>query len=141
MSEEIRANIKRHFDQMNRGNIDEMDELLVPDVLRHMPPFPDTKGVEMSKQFGRDVQTSYPDRHQTIDEIIEEGNISAVRYTFQGKNTGPSQYIPTPTNKQVTYTACWIAHWQEGKIVEDWLYMDMLGLMQQLGLIDLPIPS
>ena len=139
MSDEIRAHIKRHFDEMNRGNIDEMDELLAPDVLRHMPPLPDIRGVEMSKQLGRDLQTSYPDRHQIIDEIIVEGDVSAVRWTFRGTNTGPSQYIPTPTNKQVTYKACWIAHWKDGKIVEDWLFQDMLGMMQQLDLI--PTPS
>ena len=138
MSEQIRAIITRHFGEMNKGNVDELDELLSPDVVRHMPPYPDIKGLEASKQSVRDGHASLPDHQQVIDEIIVEGGKSVVRGTFWGTNTGPNPLIPTPTGKQVTYTMCWIAHWEGGKIVEDWVYADLLGMMQQLGVIPTP---
>jgi len=138
MSEEIGAIIRKRMQEMNKGNVDELDELLAPDVVRHQPQSPDIRGLEATKQLVRDLQTAFPDRHQVIDEIIVEGDTSVVRMTFQGTNTGAHPTIPAPTGKQVTLTMCWIGHWEGGKIVEDWMYMDMLGMMQQLGVTPTP---
>ena len=135
MSEEIRAKIRKHMEEMNKGNIDAMDDLLAPDVVRHQPQSPDIKGLEASKQVVRDLDAAFPDRHEVIDEIIVEGDTSVVRLTFQGTHTGPHPLMPPPTGKQVTFTMCMISHWEGGKVIEDWLYLDMLGMMQQLGAI------
>jgi predicted ester cyclase len=136
MSKEIRTTIRKHMAEMNKGNVDELKELLSPDIVRHTPPLPDIKGREAAIQSIRDLQTAYPDRHQVIEEIIIEGDTSAVRYTFRGTNTGPLLPLsPTPTGKQVMLQACWVARWKEDRIVEDWVWMDMLGMILQLGMM------
>ncbi len=40
-----------------------------------------------------------------------------------------------PTGKQVTLTGCTVSHLEEGKVVEQWVYADDLGLLQQLGVV------
>jgi len=135
MSEQIKAIIEKHIREMNKGNIDELDELLTIDTLRHAPPFPDFKGIEESKQTVTNLWAPFPDHHQVIDEIIIQGGKSVVRYTFRGTNMAPHPLVPTPTGKEVVYTVCWVAHWAGGKVIEDWVYMDSLGMLQQLGVI------
>ena len=53
----------------------------------------------------------------------------------QGTHTGVSLIIPSipPTGKQVKITGCYILHLANGKVVEEWIFEDMLGLQQQLG--------
>ena len=54
----------------------------------------------------------------------------AVRATHQGEFMG----VPA-TGKQVTFTGISIMRCANGKNVEAWNQMDLLGLMQQLGAI------
>jgi predicted ester cyclase len=43
-----------------------------------------------------------------------------------------------PTGKQVTATGILIYRITGGKIVEEWLQYDVMGLMQQLGAVPTP---
>jgi predicted ester cyclase len=40
-----------------------------------------------------------------------------------------------PTNRELTWTAITIDRISEGKLVESWANWDMMGMMQQLGVI------
>jgi predicted ester cyclase len=51
--------------------------------------------------------------------------------------SGAFQGIP-PTGKEATLTSTDIYRIVDGKIVEQWTEADMLGLMQQLGVIPAP---
>ena len=59
------------------------------------------------------------------------------RLVFRGTHKGDFQGIP-PTSKQVTVTAITIERVVGGKIVEHWIEMDALGMMQQLGVVPSP---
>jgi predicted ester cyclase len=61
----------------------------------------------------------------------------ATRFTLRGTHQGPFFGIP-PTGKQVHVTGITIHRIVNGKIVEQRVEMDMLGLMQQLGVIPAP---
>ena len=133
--EERKAYARRVVDEAyNKGNLDVLDEHHVADYVYHIPPNPDIEGLEAYKQFITDLRNGYPDLQLTIDEIIVEGDIVAIRWTLQGTHTGqsPTLGIP-PTGKKVTFTGCAVTHWVDDKIVEEWNYADHLGLMQQLG--------
>jgi predicted ester cyclase len=58
----------------------------------------------------------------------------AVRQTWHGTHTGNFQGIP-PTGKQVTFTSLEVYRITGGKLAEEWVELDMLGLLQQLGVI------
>ena len=43
-----------------------------------------------------------------------------------------------PTNKELSWTGITIDRISEGRIVESWANWDMMGMMQQLGVVHAP---
>lgn len=145
MSEELKAKIQRIIDEAwNKGNIDALDELYAANFVGHSasPSFPDIEGLKAQKEFVQDTRNTYPDFHITIDEITIEGDTVASRWTWQGTHKGQSARLPVPpTGKQVTVSGCNVGHMQGGKLVEDWNFADLFGMMQQLGVVPEMTPS
>jgi predicted ester cyclase len=134
-TEEQKAKVRRAVDEaFNKGNLNAMDEIVTEGVILHRPPQPDIKGLEAYKQMIAGMRKAYPDLKFTIDELIMEGNTSALRWSFRGTHMGQSPSLPIPpTGKKVTLTGLIMIRTVNGKAVEEWEYLDMLGLMQQLG--------
>ena len=74
------------------------------------------------------------------DELIAEGDKVVERYTVRGTHQGAFLGIP-PTGKHVSVSALGIDRIKDGKIVETWISMDTLGLLQQLGAIPQLAPA
>jgi predicted ester cyclase len=109
---------------------------LAPDIVFHRPPFPDLAGIEANRQSDEAMAVAFSDNKVSIEELIVEGDTAVLRYIWEGVHTGvsPSLGIP-PTGKHVKSMGCSVYHWKDGKIVEQWDYLDMLGLLQQMGVI------
>ena len=119
-----------------KGNLDAYDETHAPDVVSHMPPFPDAKGSEAYKQFITEMRQAFTDIRVDWDETITEGNTIARRFTMRMKHTGAYPAIPVPpTGKEVVIKGSAFLHVKDGKIVEAFQYVDWLGMMQQLGVV------
>jgi hypothetical protein len=73
-------------------------------------------------------------------KIVEEWQLGvqiptvAYRLSWQGTHLG-ELWGMQPTGKKITRTGMLIDHFSDGKIVEEWQWMDWLGMMRQLGLI------
>lgn len=69
--------------------------------------------------------------------VIAEGDRVCSRGVMYGTHRGEFMGIP-PTGKkvEVKYTDIW--RLDKGKFVENWVQMDMMGMMQQLGLAPRP---
>jgi steroid delta-isomerase-like uncharacterized protein len=132
-AEENKANDRRFFEAWNQGNQAIVDELCAPNYVLHDP---DTtvRGVEEFKQYIASNRTAFPDGHFTIEDQIAEGNMLATRWTFRGTHQGELRGVP-PTGKQVTVTGIGIYRIEGGKFEESWVNFDVLGLLQQLGVI------
>lgn len=136
MSEDFKAIAGRIIEAMNKGNYDALDEYYAQDFILRQPPFPEIKGLKAYKRFVANMRESFPDGQGSIDEIIVEGNVSAMRSTMRGTHTGQSKAFPfPPTGKSVAWSGCLVSRWSGGKIVETWGYWDNLGLLQQFGII------
>ena len=48
---------------------------------------------------------------------------------------GADGSVISPTNKKFKVEFCTVAHWKDGKIVEEKLFYDLVGLMKQIGLM------
>ena len=120
----------------SKGNLAAFDETHAPDVVSHMPPFPDTKGSEAYKQVITEMRQAFTDIRMDFDETITEGNTIAHRFTLRMKHTGVYPAIPVPpTGKEVVVEGGAFLHVKDGKIVEALQYGDWLGMMQQLGAV------
>lgn len=54
--------------------------------------------------------------------------------THKGPMIGPEGKSIPPTNKKFQVDFCTVAHWKNGKIVEENLFYDQVGMMKQVGL-------
>ena len=126
---------RRHAECWNQGNDAFIEELLAPDFIHHNPERPDVRSREDYKRWFADSLLLFPDLHITVEDQVAEADTVAGRWTFRGTNTGDFE-IPAPapaTGKQVTVSGMSIFRFAGGKIVEEWIQEDTMGLLQQLG--------
>jgi len=134
-TEANKALVRRYFEEVwNKGNLDLVDELVSVDIVGHVREGEFT-GFEGNKQHVISFRTPFPDVHITIEDLIAEGDKVAMRYTVTGTHKDELMGIIPPTGKQVTMTGIVIFRIADGKFGEVWSIVDMLGLMQQLGVI------
>ncbi len=138
-SEDNQALVQRLFEEVfNQKQLDRADELVAPDYLDHGAVPGQGPGLEGAKQQRWGMYfAAIPDLHATIDDLVAEGDKVVVRYTVEGTQQGELPGVP-PTGKRFRISGISIYRLAEGKIAEQWEQMDMLGLMQQLGVIPAP---
>jgi len=133
--EENKALARRNIEEaFNQGNLDVIDEIFATDFVEHDPAGPDIQGPEGLKQYFSMTRTAFPDCKITLDDQFAEGDKVVNRFTFTGTHKGEFMGIP-PSGVQVTITAIAIDRFAEGKMVEAWCNRDVLGMLQQLGVI------
>jgi len=91
--------------------------------------------VEAYKQYITVFFKGFPDFHETIEDIIAEGDKVWVRFTFTGTHTGEYRGL-APTGKKITAEIVDIFRIVNGKVVEWWEVADALDMSKQLGLIE-----
>src|SRR5437899_12851450 len=92
------------------------------------------QGIEAFRQFTSAFFTAFPDLQTTIEDLMAEGDKVAVRQTWRGTHTGNFQGTP-PTGKRVTFTSIEVYRVAGDKLAEEWVELDVFGLLQQLGAI------
>lgn len=135
ITHDLKSTIRRFWeDGANQRNWAVFDEIIAEDYVGH--------GAEKSQ--GREgliaelvgYTTAFSDLQFTIEDVIAEGDRVMNRWTARGTHTGSLMNIP-PTGKFVTITGISIDRLVNGKIVEGWTEFDMLGMLQQLGVLPL----
>lgn len=133
--------LRRRFDEeiVNGHDLDAIPKWFAPGFVDHveipgMPP-----GIEGVVARHQMLFTAMPDIHITIHDVIAEHDLTAARFTITGTDTGGFMGMP-PTGKAVTVTGMDFMRFRDDLIVEHWGEMDMMGLMQQLGLAGAPTP-
>jgi steroid delta-isomerase-like uncharacterized protein len=136
LPKEMKSVLTKMQDDLCKGNLEAVYQYIADDYVFHRPPLPDAVGKEANRKGDEAFLTAFSNNRVTIHEIVVEGDTAAMHYTWQAVHTGvsPNLGIP-PTGKELKMSGCMIYHWKGDKIVEQWDYTDMLGMMQQLGLI------
>src|SRR5579884_1072325 len=137
-TEENKALVLHHYEELNKGNVDIVDELYAADFVGYITGLPEpVRGRQAQKSLIAAFFTAFPDLHETPEECIAEGDKVVIRESYGGTHQGDFMGI-APTGKQVTFTSVDIYRLAGGKIVEVWSQIDLLGMMQQLGVIPAP---
>ena len=76
-------------------------------------------------------------RKLEISDIIGSGDLVAAHFTLSGVHTGDLMGVP-PTGKALKATATGMFRLEDGKVVENTVNFDALGLLQQLGVVPMP---
>jgi steroid delta-isomerase-like uncharacterized protein len=126
--------VHRYIEEVwNQKNLDVLDELMSTDVINHSPARYEL-GLEAHKQVMSTYLTGFPDIHTTADDIIAEGDKVVNRWTATGTHQGELMGVPA-TGKKVVWTGITVVRFADGKIVEMWWSYDVLGILQQIGVI------
>jgi predicted ester cyclase len=133
--EQNKALVRRFYEEIDKGNLAAMDELVAEDYVDHSPPpFPGLgHGREGLKQAFEIFWAATPGYHK-IEDQIAEGDKVVTRMTAYGAHEGDLPGIPKTGNK-LEMTATVIHRIADGKLVEKWSGRDELGFLQQLGVI------
>ena len=138
MSEENKAIVRRYLEEaFNDRNTDVIDELVSEDHVDHHIPPELPRGPEGIKLWFNGAFSAFPDSRITAKDVIAEGDKVTIRFEFTGTHQGEFMGIPA-TGKQFSITGIAIARIADGKLVEWWENADVMGLMQQLGVIPSP---
>ena len=88
----------------------------------------------------RRYHQAFPDVRLDIEELIVAGDTVTLRMTFRGTDTGGYLGRP-PTGRSVEEWVVDIMHFEEDRVVREWIGADKLGLFIQLGVLDDPWPG
>jgi steroid delta-isomerase-like uncharacterized protein len=137
MTEQRNKQIVDEFIQalFTRGELDAVDRYLAPDFVNHNPTFPDQPaGRESMRGASEVIRAGFPDWHSDVEDLIAVGDKVVERFTASGTHEGELMGV-APTGRAITLPGINIFRIRDGKIVERWGMLDMLGFMQQLGAV------
>jgi predicted ester cyclase len=126
MVERNKAASRVAFEVWNTGQLDRLDGFIAPDVVHHDPYDPNgAQGLAGMKRTIKKNREMNPDLTIVVEDQIAEGDKVATRWTA----------TMTQNGKKVSLRGITIDRFENGRIVEAWRNMDMLGLLQQTGAV------
>lgn len=116
----------------NTGDFARLADLFTPDYVRHdVYSTKSLHGVNALQEYMRGLRDALTGFKLTFHEQAEASGQVWIRWTFAGAHTGPLIGIPA-TGKKVEVNGITISRLRDGKVAEERVYWDRLGLMQQL---------
>jgi steroid delta-isomerase-like uncharacterized protein len=109
-------------------------DLVAADFVRHSQAAgqPGVHSRDDLIRFLRAELETFPDAHESIADVLAEGDRVAVRHSFRGTQTGPLGPFP-PSGRVMTADYLAIYRIAGGKIAEAWAEWDNLSGLRQLG--------
>jgi predicted ester cyclase len=126
VSEENKALVRRLIKEVEKGNLNFVDEVLAPDFVdRDVLPGQgqDRKGYKRSLSEDRAAFSNF---EITIEDQIAEGDKVVTRLTWRGTPDRGEAMGMQPTGEKVEVTAIFIHRIAEGKVKEEWSASDTL---------------
>ena len=118
---------------VNSGDIDAAVGCLADDFRGYFTGMAEpVQGPEGFKQmYMYFIKPSFPDQHITIEKELAAGDRVAAQVSWTATHQGDFLGIP-PTGKTITVAGTGIFRVADGKIAEEWMQEDFLGIYQQL---------
>ena len=133
-NEDDKAVLRRWAAAWNEHDPNAAAALLTEGYVRHDANGPDVVGPADAIVFLQTIFDAFPNLRLDESELISEGNLVAVRYVVTGTHQGAFNGIP-PSGRDVNFEAHDWFKVEDGKIAEQWVILDVLGLLQQIGAI------
>lgn len=138
MSEEIKAIAARMPTEVfNEGKVEVIDEVVHPEFIDHGTPWTGTSNDrEGLKAMVGALRQAFPDMKNTVNLVVAEGDLVAQYVTTTGTMLGQLGAMP-PSGKQASWDAMHLVRIRDGLIAEHWVVVDQLGMLQQLGFVQM----
>jgi predicted ester cyclase len=132
VSQQNKDLIRRLIKEVERGNVNLIDELLAPDFVdRSLLPGqrPDREGYKrgLSEDHG-----AFSNLAITIEDQIAEGDKVMTRLTWRGTHDRDKFMGKPPTGRRVESTAIYVHRISGGKVKEEWSASDLMERVREL---------
>ena len=132
--EENKRTVRRFFEVgPSKGDLDAANELLAPGFVLHVP-LPCSPGIQGIDEVVTACRAAFENLNVTVEDMLAEEDRVAARFTARGIHKGPFMGLP-PTGKPIVMTGIEIFRLERGRIAELWGEANLIGLMQQLGIL------
>jgi steroid delta-isomerase-like uncharacterized protein len=118
----------------SKGDLAAADALLHPEFSLHTPLPTPGPGIEAMNNVITTCRAAFHGLQVTIDDIMADGDMVTARFTARGVHKGEFMGLP-PTGKVIAMTGIEIFRIKDGRIAELWGEANLMGLMQQLGIL------
>ena len=135
-----KATVRRYFEEaLDKRNLDVLDEIVAIDCLIHRPEAPEPiRGLTAFKQVLGNILQVYSEFSTTIHDLIGEDDRVACRLSHRAVNRGVwSSRLGRHdvAGKSVSWPAIAIFRFRDGKVAEEWVSRDELGMLIELGIL------
>jgi steroid delta-isomerase-like uncharacterized protein len=126
------------LDAWNRRDFDAMRELYHPDYTymggdgKEVAGGPDV-GVKVAQTYAE----AFPDGRIEMRKTFVQGDAAVAEFVVRGHQTGSLLGAP-PTGNYMEIPVCNVIELRDGKIYREREYIDMLAMLSQLGISQLP---
>jgi steroid delta-isomerase-like uncharacterized protein len=120
-----------------KGDLGAVDEYLAEEFVNHDPPMGVTADREGMRTAGAMFRAAFPDWHSEMDILVGEADVVVEHFIASGTQQGEIFGVP-PSGRTVALPGINIWRVCDGRIVERWGRLDELGLLRQLGLVNVP---
>lgn len=135
---ELKDHVRRVETAVNEQDHDLVSEIFAEDLVVHFHGGrEEIHGLDEFKAYLTETYEAFPDLTISLKEMVGEGDMVAVRYTGTGTHEGEYDGI-APTGEEVQLSGMRFCRIEDGKISEVWGQRDDLGLLDQLGVVELP---
>jgi steroid delta-isomerase-like uncharacterized protein len=140
-TEENKARQRRLIEEfINRGNMAVAENLVAEDhVVLDPAPGQEQGRAGLMSTLAR-MRTAFPDLEWTIEEQVAEGDTVACYFSWRGTHQGAFLGV-SPTGKRVTVRCMALDYFVAGQCKATRMLMDIMSLMQQLGVGPSPAHS
>jgi steroid delta-isomerase-like uncharacterized protein len=123
----------------NERRLDVADAIFAKDCVTHqlrsgVPADAVPRGPQAIKEHVTGWITSFPDLHFSIEQMLSEDDRVVMQLLMEGTHQGSWMGIPA-SGKKMQIRMFTVHRVVQGKIVEDWVLVESLGLFQQLGVV------
>jgi steroid delta-isomerase-like uncharacterized protein len=132
------ATLRHFYELINAGDINGFGDLLADDFIEHeVTPglAPNREGV---KQFFTMYIAGFPDLRFDVEDILPSGDSVVGRITISGTHTGEFMGMPATGNNFSAQAIDIVRFGDDGLAHEHWGVVDVMTMMQQLGIIPTP---
>lgn len=133
-TEQHKEGFRRLMAETHEGNLDVIDELVAEDVVTHGFFGMDASDREGYKAFFANFGAAFGDQEFVIEDLVAEDDLLVVHFSISAVHRGEILGIE-PTGRELSWTGTAIDRYEDGRIVEAWLYPDYLTILEQLGVL------
>jgi steroid delta-isomerase-like uncharacterized protein len=135
------ATMRRAYELISEGDIDGFGALVAAGFVDHdeVPGIAPTK--EGVMELFRGYRETFPDMRMDVEDVIASGDTAVARVTVSGTQSGEFMGMPS-SGRRVEVALIDIMRFDDdGLVSEHWGVVDMLSMLQQLGVVPQGAPA